>query len=109
MIRFTDLFRRRCEKPQPDPFLELIEKAYYKGARDIIITIAYEIIKKSIKPGEDIANVYMKLYETDWNLEKYSKMIECIASDGTNEHRFRCIMNVLGLQITKYGCDWYEC
>jgi hypothetical protein len=99
MIRFTDLFRRRREKPKQDPFLVFMEKAYYKGARDIIITIAYEIIKKSIKPGEDIANVYMKLYETDWNLEKYSKMIECIASDGTNEQRSRCIMGVLGLTV----------
>ena len=96
MIRFTNLFRRRCEKPQPDPFLEFIDKAYYKGVRDIIITIAWEIIRKFIKPGEDMANVYMKLHETAWDLEKYSKMIECIASDGTNEQRFKCIMSVLG-------------
>jgi hypothetical protein len=96
MIRFPDLFRRRREKTQPDPFLEFMEKAYYKGVRDTIITIAWEIIRKFIKPGEDMANVYMKLYEADWNLEKYSRMIECIASDGTNDQRFKCIMSVLG-------------
>jgi hypothetical protein len=96
VIRLTGLFRRRREKPQADPFMNFMEKAYYKGVRDTLIAIAWEIIRKSIKPGEDMANVYMKLYETAWNLEKYSKMIECIASDGINEQRFKCIMSVLG-------------
>jgi hypothetical protein len=101
VLRFPNLFRRRCEKLQPDPFLELIDKAYYKGVRDTLIAIAWEIIRKSIKPGEDMANVYVKLYETAWNLEKYSKMIECIASDGVNEQRFKCIANVMGLKNTR--------
>jgi hypothetical protein len=97
MIRFPDLFRGRRGKPQPDPFLEFMENAYYKGVRDTIIAIAWEIIRKFIKPGEDMVNVYMKLYEAAWSLEKYSRMIQCIASDGTNEHRARCILGVIGV------------
>jgi len=109
MIRFKDLFRRRREKPKQDPFLELMEKAYYKGVRDTVIAIASEIIYKFFKSTEEWGNVYMKLCDASWEPEKRGKIIECIVSDVTNEHRFRCIMNVLGLQITKYGCDWYEC
>ena len=100
MIRFLGLIKRRREKQSADPFMAFIEKAYYKGVRDTVIAIAWGIIKKFIEPGEDMADVYMKLYESAWDLEKRSKIIQCIASDGTNEHRSRCIMSVLGLQNT---------
>ena len=51
MIRFPDLFKRRREKPQPDPFLEFMDKAYYKGVRDIIISNAksYGDVRKCIE------------------------------------------------------------
>jgi hypothetical protein len=98
MIRFPDLFRRRRGKPQPDPFLEFMDKAYYKGVRDTIIEIAWEIVKKFIKLGVDKGDVYMKLYGSVWEDDKRNKIIECIVSDGTNEQRARCVLGVLGVQ-----------
>jgi hypothetical protein len=100
VVRFPDLFRRRREKPQPDPFFEFMCKAYYKGVRDTLIAIAWEIISKSIKQGVDKGDVYFELYDAAGEEDKRNKIIECIVSDGTNEQRARCMLGVIGLQST---------